>query len=46
MKARLAALVIVLALALAAARCGKDVGLGVAPPVDAAADASDAGAGD
>jgi hypothetical protein len=44
-KARLVAIAVVfaLALSLAAGRCGRDVGLGVAPPADAAADAVDAG---
>lgn len=37
---------VVIALALAAARCDRDVPLGVDPGSDAAADAGDAGAGD
>jgi len=37
---------VVIALALAAARCGRDVHLGVDPGSDAAADAGDAGAAD
>jgi hypothetical protein len=44
-KARLAALVLAAVLALAAARCGRDIALGVAPPIDGGADAGDAGAG-
>jgi hypothetical protein len=43
-KARLAALALAAALALTAARCGRDIDLGVAPAVDAGADAADAGA--
>jgi hypothetical protein len=41
---RLAALALATVLALTAARCGRDIDLGVAPPVDASADAGDAGA--
>jgi hypothetical protein len=37
---------VVIALALAAARCDRDVHLGVDPGSDAAADAGDAGAAD
>jgi hypothetical protein len=45
-KACLGALALAAVLALAAARCGRDIDLGVAPPVDGGADAADAGAGD
>jgi hypothetical protein len=44
-KARLAALALAAVLALAAARCGRDIDLGVAPAVDGGADAADAGVG-
>lgn len=37
---------VVIALALGAARCARDVNLGVEPRTDAAADAGDAGAAD
>jgi hypothetical protein len=43
-RAGLAALALAAVLALTAARCGRDISLGVAPAVDAGTDAADAGA--